>query len=762
MWNPLRRSQPANGPKKSTGGFTRALRALLIFGVTAALAASVTAHVRLRYSENGTPLRWEAPENISIVIQRDGSDNLSDGSHETAIRNAVESWNSVYGSRARMVIDDSAGSKARQDWQSNDVHLVLFDETGSSGYFSGASGIVALTPVSFFTDGRIIDADVIFNGKNFRFTTSGEAAHFDIQDVAAHELGHLIGLDHSGVCGATMYPYVDPTVILHRSLAIDDQNGLRHIYPASTFGKINGRLVRSNESGVSGAHVVALDPEGHVAGAILADGSGSFQLEGLLPGTYTVYADPLDQPVSTINLGGGQTIHTDFSTTDFGTVTISGGETTGVGTRTAAPDVALSLGRVSDDYPLRVILGRTVNRTVRGSSLNAGSTLACSDPTVGITNVTFTGSSVSFSVTVPAGASTGHLDLIVTGSSGDRDRLVGGLEITPPSPVVLSADPAVGDADGGVDMTIVGEHFRAGARVVVGDRIYRDGAPGGCTVVDSQTITLRTAATIAGNHDVVVIDTSGVEGRSQDTFNVEPEPAITAIFPSVGSATGGTEVTVSGEDFVPGMQVEIDGVLQSNVYVDSPTKLRVVTSGGVPGGPYVLRVSSSGGLSSETAFTYASSADPSISTITPDEADRSGGALITVYGTGFNESSRVVFGASTLTGNGGTNADTRFLTSGSLQAVAPAAGVGTKSIIVENTDTGQASYVSAGFTYTGEQEVPGEGGGCAAVIPPMGMGRSGPPSFRAVMGGSGWILLLMLLSWWRAHRVVAGSAPVRS
>jgi hypothetical protein len=744
MWSLPRSLRAAALPKGA--------RSLLLFTATAVLAASVTAHVRLRYSEDGTPLRWEEPENISIVIQRDGSDDLTDGSHETAIESAIEEWNSVYGTRARLVIDDRESSKARQDWQNNNIHLVVFDENGSSGYFSGASGIVAITPVSFFTDGRIIDADVVFNGKNFRFTTSGETGHFDIQDVAAHELGHLIGLDHSGVCGATMYPYVDPTVILHRSLAIDDQNGLRHIYPAATFGKVDGRLVRSDESGISGAHIVALDADGRVAGAILAGDNGSFRLQGLLPGQYTIYADPLDQPVSTINLGGGQTIQTDFSTTDLGSVTIGGGEIEELGTHVAEADASLSLGRVSDDYPLRVIQGRTVTRTVRGSGLNPSSTLACSDPTVGLTNVSFAGSSVTFSVTVPAGARTGHLDLVVTDISGQRDTLVGGLEVTPPNPLVLSADPAVGDADGGVDMTIVGENFRAGARVVVGNRIYRDGAPGGCTVVDSNTILLQTAETIAGVHDVVVIDPSGVEGRSQDPFNVAAEPEILSVFPVVGSASGGTTVTIAGEDFVPGLQVEIDGVLQADVFVDTPTRMRVVTSGGVPGGPYILRVSEAGGLSAESAFSYAVSPDPTISTITPDTADNSGGTLITVYGTGFNESSRVVFGGNVLTGSGGNAGNTDFLSSGSLQVTAPSSGVGTKSIIVQNVDTGQAAAVSAGFTYTGDQPLPDDGGGCAAVIPPLRVGGgSGPPSLRAVASGSGWILLLMLLSWWKAR-----------
>ncbi|MEL6904414.1 MAG: IPT/TIG domain-containing protein, partial [Planctomycetota bacterium] len=726
-----------------------ALRAALAFTVFAALAALGAAHVRLRYSVDGTALFWSNSESVPFQIQSDGSDDISDGSHVPAIRAAAQAWNMAYGSRARLVEGPATN---RVDWQSASVQLILFDEDNASGFFPGASSTVAITPVTFFTDGRIADADVIFNGKTFRFTTDGEPGHFDVEDVAAHELGHFLGLDHSGVCGATMYPYVDSTVILHRSLSYDDVGGMRSIYPAQSFGRVNGSVVRaSDSSAVAGAHVVALDADGRVAGAILSTSSGAFALTGLDGGTYTLYADPLDQPVSGSNLGGGQTVETDFQTTALGTVSVPAGGAVSLGTVALAAQGSVQLGRVSDDFPQRIVLGETVTRTVRGAGLVAGSTLTCSDPGLSFTNVSWFDSAVAFDVEVPAGAVLGHVDLTATAPGGDRDTLVGGLEITPPDPTVVGVSPAAGDLAGGASITVSGAGFRPGARVVLGGRIYRDGDASGCQIVDANTITLTTGETLAGRHDVVVVDETGVEGRLGSAFAVDVAPIVTTTFPSVGAATGGTRIVLTGDHFVPGTQVTIDGQLQTQVFVASPTRLDVVTTGGTPGGPHVLRViSPSAGFFAETAFTYVDTPDPEVTLVTPDEVDRSGGVQVSLFGDHFDASTRVVFGVDPRTGSGGrTGSGLDLVDDGLVRVTAPSGALGTTSILVESTATGQSITIEEGFTFTGELDVDdGGGGGCAAVVPPV----PGPPSARDVLGGGGWILLAFLIAFARARR----------
>lgn len=727
------------GPWRGGGGL---LRLVLI----ATLVASATAHIRLRYVHNGNDLYWSSPQGVTIAIQEDGSDNISDGSHVTAIGNAVDSWNASGRTSFRFV---NTGVTSRTDWESNDIHLVTFDENNSSGFFTGGSGTVAITPVSFFENGRIVDADVLFNGKNFRFTTSGMGGRFDVQDVMAHELGHVAGLDHSGVCGSTMYPYVDTAVILHRSPSRDERSGLASIYPSSSQGGISGRVCRSADgSGVAGAHVSVRDGAGRVAAATLADATGSFTVRGLEPGTYTVVADPLDQPVSAANLGGGQSVATDFEAGVLGTAEVSGTEIHAMGTVHVGPDVSVRLGRASDGYPLRVVAGQTSSLSVGGTGLFAGSTLVASDPNVAISNVVWFGSSVHVDVTVPGGAAAGHFDLTVTTSTGARDILVGALEVTPPSPVVSSVSPGTGDPWGGAAVTVAGSGFRRGARVVLGDQVYVDGQSGGCTVVDDSTITLTTAATIAGTHDVVVIDPTGVEGRRSDGFTVSAPPVLESLFPAVGSVAGGTVVRVQGRNFVAGSTVTIDGVVQPVASVVSPERFEIQTSAALPGGPYILELTSPTGDSAQLAFSFVPELDPVLGSLSPRRGDRGGGDSVTVYGSGFEPGDVVVLGASATSGLGGNAVPTEFVDASTLRFTTPPGPVGALTVTVLDPDTQQASTLEAGFTYTGADDF-GEGG-CAAVPMP------GPPDWRRVLGGAGWILALVILA---AHRLTSVGPP---
>ncbi len=719
---------------------TLALAAALVLGA----AAGGLAHERLRVGGDGAPLYWSSPSSVGIVINSDGSDDIPDGSHETSLRLAIEEWNAVEGTSLKLVENTSDSQQARTDWAADNIHLILFDEDDSSGYFGGG-GIVAITPVWYFTSGQIIDADVLFNGSEFSFTTSGEPGAFDVGDVGTHELGHLLGLDHSGWAGATMYPYVDPVVVLQRSLAADEVHGLRDISPLGVFGSITGTVVRlTGGAPVEGAHVVAVSSDGRTAGSALSDAAGAFVLEGLESDQYTLYADPLDTPVSEGNLTPGHTIETDFQTTYAALpAVVPAGGTFDVGAIAVGDDVALSLGSPLDAYPLRAIQGQSVTHTVRGTGLAVGSTLSASDPDLALASVLWFGNSVSFQVTAPAGEPRGHADLQVTSSTGAINVLPGAIEVTPPSPVVSGAAPSSGAAGGGTALTISGSNFAPGARVVIGGQIYRDGDPGGCVVVDPATITLTTLSTAPGLHDVVVIDASGVEGRDVDGFLASALPTLTSVFPAAGAAAGGTEVVLRGSDFADGLSVRIDGVTQPSAVVEDAGTVRFTTLGGVPGGPYTLELENPGGGIATSAFVYAAQPDPALAGATPDQGGTGGGTTVTLSGANFTADDTVVFGADPDTGLGGTPAaSVVFVGAGELMAVTPSHAKGDVSLMVLDGVTGQASVLSPGFTYVKS----GGGGGGGCYVRPDAGSSDGP---RAALAGGWWILLLLAAALYR-------------
>src|SRR5262249_52877540 len=147
----------------------------------------------------------------------------------------------------------------------------------------------------------------------------------DIQSIITHEIGHFLGLDHSALISSVMVPFGLPSQLDQRTLAYDDIAGIMEIYPKSSLpvGQIQG-TIRSGTRPVLGANIVAVDSGGTPIVSALTQPDGTYTLRFLPPGAYRVYAEPLDQPVTKDNIGGGVgfygTVTTSFGTTYFGDV----------------------------------------------------------------------------------------------------------------------------------------------------------------------------------------------------------------------------------------------------------------------------------------------------------------------------------------------------------------------------------------------------------------------------------------------------------
>lgn len=108
--------------------------------------------------------------------------------------------------------------------------------------WSHPSGVIALTTTNYNTaNGVILDSDIEFNSAGMHFTTRNgppcqrqsdqNCVAFDVENTATHEIGHLIGLDHSPDREATMFAQAELGEASKRNLAQDDIDAICHVYP---------------------------------------------------------------------------------------------------------------------------------------------------------------------------------------------------------------------------------------------------------------------------------------------------------------------------------------------------------------------------------------------------------------------------------------------------------------------------------------------------------------------------------------------------
>jgi hypothetical protein len=100
---------------------------------------------------------------------------------------------------------------------------------------NSSNGSAIATTYTYSSGGRILDTDIVFWDGAYQFFTgeSGCSGGFYIEDVAAHEFGHALGLGHSDVSGATMGPSIRYCAVDARWLADDDRLGVEALYPSA-------------------------------------------------------------------------------------------------------------------------------------------------------------------------------------------------------------------------------------------------------------------------------------------------------------------------------------------------------------------------------------------------------------------------------------------------------------------------------------------------------------------------------------------------
>lgn len=161
---------------------------------------------------------------ITYYINQVGSDNMPFSTLENLIEDSYDAWEAPCCSRFRA----QYGGPTQLTAVNNNQRIVLsWEESQWDPRFGSANVTIGVTLTSVWNDCTIAEAPILFNGVGFQFTTNGGGT--DLQSIATHEIGHMLGLAHSSVFEATMYAsYVGGSGA--RTLHQDDTDGVCALY----------------------------------------------------------------------------------------------------------------------------------------------------------------------------------------------------------------------------------------------------------------------------------------------------------------------------------------------------------------------------------------------------------------------------------------------------------------------------------------------------------------------------------------------------
>ncbi|HEV2914306.1 MAG TPA: matrixin family metalloprotease [Pyrinomonadaceae bacterium] len=296
----------------------RSITALILVAIITMAGSRPALSYTLQFTDGSSSVRIRWPNNV-VTISLSTSlgappANIKAGSDVMgAARRALLEWAGA--SNIRFVEASSSAQSISPSNGGDSVSLITVANTAENAALFTGSDRPGRTRVFFDpATGLISEADIALN-PSAQFSTDGTFGTYDLEAVLTHELGHLLGLEHSGMVGATMQPrlalnglYTLPAFSA-RTLSEDDRAGARSLYgPQVGQGAIAGSVSYAGGAPAYGAHVWAQDIKtGRSIAGSITSASGAYRIEDLPPGQYRLIAEHLNGNVvaSEIASSGG-------------------------------------------------------------------------------------------------------------------------------------------------------------------------------------------------------------------------------------------------------------------------------------------------------------------------------------------------------------------------------------------------------------------------------------------------------------------------
>jgi hypothetical protein len=365
-----------------------------------------------------------------------GSDLLA------AVRRSMQVWEDAAAIEFKEVISEK--QNVSQPGSAGDgISLITIAPTAENALLFGKGGEEAAATTRIFYDarGRISEADIVLNPYQ-QFSADGTFGTFDLESTLTHEIGHLLGLEHSAMRSSTMYENFGKNGLFglqsysHRTLSEPDRSVVRAKYgPSETdgvcCGSVSAKLQFPDGRPASNVEIWLEDSNtGKVAAQSLTGADGTIEIGGLPYSNYALYSSRRERLKRT------------FPVQLIGTVDVTPSE---------AAQIVKKLEPGHDDLELKytgfngqltlsqvpINAGRGYTVYLGGRNLNPKNlSIKFSSPFLQVTPGSVVShdygaelSVVSFEVLAEAGAPVGEYTVFVESASGGRSAVVGGLSI---------------------------------------------------------------------------------------------------------------------------------------------------------------------------------------------------------------------------------------------------------------------------------------------------------------------------------------------
>ncbi|MFT3745045.1 MAG: matrixin family metalloprotease [Pyrinomonadaceae bacterium] len=388
-------------------------------------------------------LRWK-DRVVRIAVSRsviDQNSNIkADSDVLGAIRSSISAWEKVAGVKIELELTDRS-NVSPSGISGDGVSLITIAESPENVALFAKDPLAesAKTRVFYNRKNFITEADIVLNPFQ-QFSTDGTFGTFDLESTLTHEIGHLLGLRHSGVLGSTMsgslpkngtFGIADLTA---RTLSESDIAAIRELYGVETANQdccsaIVGKLNAGPSRSLRGTSVWAEDSTtGKVVGMSEVSPDGAFRLGGLPEGSYTVFWQKRDELGSPLGSIGTYKLAKDETRLISEKITIGRSSISidyvGINGQLSDTSVSLAAGR-----EFTVLLG---GKNVDGQKL----AIEFNSPYITLVPNSIKPqdfgdgiSVVSFIVSIHEGTPAGSYSVFATGEDGAMHSLIGALNI---------------------------------------------------------------------------------------------------------------------------------------------------------------------------------------------------------------------------------------------------------------------------------------------------------------------------------------------